>query len=136
MFFQLRPAVHDAVATDMTHLEVDRVGNVPSMTCSSLDSQPNSPSGPKVQCLPGSEGHTRPIASLKCQHVIPECYLGRDVPCTTGSCSMATVNSFQNAYDGRGDTINILNIYYVCFQYNVFLKMLLIPWAFCSMYVD
>lgn len=110
----------------MTHLEVDQVGNVPSVTCSSLDSQPNSPSGPEVQFLPGSAGHTRPIASMKCQHVIPECYLGRDVPCTTGSSSMATVNNFQNAYDGKGGTINILNTCDVCFQYNAFLKMLFI----------
>lgn len=45
--------------TDMTHLEVDWVANVPSVTRSSLDSQPNSPSGPEVRCVPGSMGaHT------------------------------------------------------------------------------
>lgn len=100
-FLQLHPAVHDTVATDMMHLEVDRVGNVPSVTCSSLDSQQNNPSGPEMQCLPGSVGAHSPIANLKCQHVIPEYYLGRDVLCITGSHLIATVNNFQSTYNGK-----------------------------------
>lgn len=65
--------------------------------------------------MPGSMGHTRPIANSKCQHVILEYYPGRDVPCATGSCAIATVNNFQNTYNGKGGTINILNMDCLCF---------------------